>query len=65
VRVDRVSLLVPGQDEVCFLLRVSASQPDAAEVGFDSTFASSRNLQSACTLAGTRWLASPMQIVLL
>jgi hypothetical protein len=34
VRVDRVSLLVPGQDEVWFVLRVSVSQPDAAEVGF-------------------------------
>jgi hypothetical protein len=33
VRVDRVSLLEPGQDEVWFVLRVSVSQPDAAEVG--------------------------------
>jgi hypothetical protein len=34
VRVVRVSLLAPGQDEVWFVLRVSVSQPDTAEVGF-------------------------------
>jgi hypothetical protein len=34
VSVDRVSLLVRGQDEVWFVLRVSVSQPDAAEVEF-------------------------------
>jgi hypothetical protein len=34
VRIDRASILVTGQDEVYFVLRVSLSQPDAAEVGF-------------------------------